>query len=51
MYGYDHVPPIKQGGDHLTRLRIEELGWIFHMSALRPQGLNVEFKTTSGMWN
>lgn len=47
----DHVLPFQRGGDQLTRLMKKELEWIFNMSALKPQGLNVEFKTTSMMWD
>lgn len=45
----DHIPPLRWGGDRLTHLKRKELEWIFNVDALKPQGLNVEFKTTSQM--
>lgn len=45
----DSAPPLERGGDRLMRLRRKELEWIFRLSALKPHGLNVEFKTHVSM--
>lgn len=41
----DHVPPVKKGDDHTTALKKKELQWIYDRDALKPNGLNVEFKS------
>lgn len=51
LHGSGSCPTTETGGDRLTRLMKKELEWIFNMSALKPDGLNVEFKTTSKMWD
>lgn len=45
----DHVLPLKRGGDRHTFLLKKELEWIFNMKSLKPNGLNVEFRTNSRM--
>lgn len=47
----DHIPPLSRGGDRHTRLMKKELEWIFNLKALKPDGLNVEFKVNNRMWN
>lgn len=46
----DRIPPLQRGGDRLTKLLKKELEWIFRIKALRPHGLNIEFKTNHKMW-
>lgn len=45
----DSVPPLRRGGDRLMKLRKKELDWIFKLEALKPRGLNLEFKTHAMM--
>lgn len=43
----DFVPPLRMGGNRLTRLKRKELEWIYKFDSLKPHGLNVEFKVNS----
>lgn len=45
----DSVPPLSRRGDRLTKLMRKELEWIYKLNSRKPQGLNVEFKTSAKM--
>lgn len=46
----DRVPPPRRGGDRLTILKKLELKWIHFFQSLKPNGLNIDFKITQGMF-